>query len=428
MKICIIGGGSTYSPELLAGLIRLSKTIEVREIWLLDIEQGKAKLDILTKLGQRMLKGSGVSVRLVATLDPDAAVSEADFVVNQFRPGLLMGRINDEKIPLEFGLIGQETTGIGGLACAVRAFAAIEAYVLLIKKKTNGAWIINFTNPSGLLTEFIINYLGYHRCIGLCNCPVSIQMQVAAAFQCQREDVFLRYYGLNHLSWVDGFDIAGEDRTNEVFDLLRLNMENIPDFDYAPGFLEGLRLVPNPYLKYYYNSRKLLSSQIKARDTEGTRGEVIIRIEQELLSRYAEQDRIEPPPELSKRGGYMYSTVATEIIQSLMTGNGHQHIVNSRNEGAVSEFPDDYVMEIPASIDRLGPKTESLGRAHPAVVGLVHTLKNVERLMIEGYLKRDSNLIKQAMLIHPLGPNESQLEELWLILKKANSDYFPEFT
>ncbi|MCP4757808.1 MAG: 6-phospho-beta-glucosidase [Proteobacteria bacterium] len=427
MKVCIIGGGSTYTPELIEGLIGLDKEETIDEIRLLDIEKSRRKFSILSEFARRMLGASETEIERIVTFDPEVAISGADFVLNQFRPGLMEGRINDEKIPLEYGLIGQETTGIGGMACGIRAFPLIEHYVDMIRRRSNNAWIINFTNPSGMLTEFIVNYLDYERCLGLCNCPVGFQTQIAAAFGCRREDVFLRYYGLNHLSWIDRFSAAGVDKTDEVLDLVALHMENIPDIDYAPEFLAGFRLLPNPYLKYYYNTRSLLKKELEERDSTGTRGEVILGIEEKLLDLYGEADRIEAPEELSQRGGYMYSTVATELIRSLATGDGKTHIVNTPNQGAVSDFPDDYVMEIPAVVDGKGPKPVELGSVNRATVGLIHTVKNFERLTIEGYLNSDPDLVKQAMLIHPLGPDESQLEAVWSHLKKANAGYFTRF-
>ncbi|MBU2512631.1 6-phospho-beta-glucosidase [bacterium] len=424
MKICIIGAGSTYTPEVLEGLLRLEEEINLTEISLLDIRQSEKKFAILSDFAGRMISKAKSNIKLTPTFDPLEAVSGADFVLNQFRPGLMEGRINDEKIPLKFNLIGQETTGIGGMACGIRAFPFMEKYVNLVNQQTNNAWIINFTNPSGMLTEFIVNYLNYENCIGLCNCPVEFIKQVSATYGCERDEVFMRYYGLNHLSWVDRFLVKGVDKTDEVFELVKLNMENIPDIDYDPDFLSNLRLLPNPYLKYYYNTRKMLATEIEEKRTTGTRGEVILKIEEELLGLYSEKERTTPPEELSKRGGYMYSTVATELIRSLVTSDERTHIVNIKNQGTITDFPDDFVLEIPVIIDRQGAKTIELGAANKAIVGLIYTIKNYERLVIEGYLSKNENLIKQSMLIHPLGPDEAQLEEVWSELKRVNREYF----
>lgn len=424
MKLCIIGGGSTYTPELIQGLINISPAVRFDEICMLDVEPGARKLGILADFARRMLAAAGLETRLTTTLDAQAAITGADFILSQFRAGGLSGRVADEKIPLAYGLIGQETTGMGGMANALRALPIVERYVDLARRHSNQAWIINFTNPSGLLTEFMLNYLDYERCIGLCNCPITFLVQAAVVLGCLVEDVFLRYYGLNHLSWVDGVSVHGVDRTAEVLNFLKLNMRNIPDLEFGEHFIPTLRMLPNPYLRYYYNTRQMLAREIADRNGAGTRGEVILAIEEKLLRLYAEPERTQPPEELSQRGGFMYSTVAIELVRSLATDDGKMHIVNTRNRGAVQDFPDDYVMEIPVKVGGSGPETIALGKAAKSTIGLINTIKNYERLTIEGFLQGDEGLVKQAMLIHPLGPDEADLETLWAELKQANAGWF----
>ena len=427
MKITIVGGGSTYTPELIEGFVNISEQVPIDEIWMLDIPQSKTKFEIVSKFAQRMLEKSKSKIKLYSTFDKVKALFKADYIIFQFRAGLMQGRINDEKIPLEFGLIGQETTGMGGMACALRAFPIIEDYLNLIKSHAPNAWIISFSNPSGLLTEFMVNYLNHEKCIGLCNVPIEFVMESAKSFDCQRDDVALKYYGLNHLSWAENVFIKGKDRTSEMWDRFKLNMKNIPETDYEPDFLQKLKLLPNPYLRYFYMTDKMLQSEFEDRDSKGTRGEVILKIEGELLELYKKEDLTEKPEQLSQRGGFMYSTVATELIRDMETNAESTHIVNKKNEGSLSDFPDDYVLEIPAQISAHGAKSIPLGHANKTTIGLIFTIKNFERLTIEGYLDRDENLVKHAMLIHPLGPNESQLEILWERLKEKNSEYFVEF-
>lgn len=424
MKITIVGGGSTYTPELIEGLINISAVVPFDEICLLDIPDSRAKFHIVSAFAQRMLEKAGHAAKLHATLDAKQAIQNSDFIIFQFRAGLMPGRIQDELIPLEFGLIGQETTGMGGMACALRALPMLDHYLALVDQYAPKAWIINFSNPSGLLSEYMINYLRYPRCIGLCNVPIEFILESAKAFQCDREEVFLKYYGLNHLSWVDQVIVNGEDRTAVLWDRFKLNMKNIPQTDYEPDFLHKLQLLPNPYLRYFYMTDRMLASEISDRDGDGTRGQVIEKIEEELLQLYADVHLNHKPEQLSKRGGYMYSTVATELIRDLVTDSGRMHIINTRNMGAIRDFPDDYVMEIPAHIFRQGPKSIALGDAHKATIGLVSTIKNFERMVIEGHIHRDAGRIKQAMLIHPLGPNESALEPLWQRLHETHRDYF----
>lgn len=423
MKITIIGGGSTYTPELIEGFINISRKMPIDDIWMLDIPESEEKFEIVSRFAGRMLKKSGSPIQLHSTYDARAAVENADYIIFQFRAGLMQGRINDEKIPLEFGLIGQETTGMGGMACALRAFPIVEYYMDLVRQHAPDAWVISFSNPSGMLTEFMTNHLDHPKCIGLCNVPIEFVLESAKAFDVERDAIFLKYYGLNHLSWVENVYVNGVDRTDELWDRFKLNMKNIPETDYEPDFISKLKLLPNPYLRYFYMTDKMLESELKERDSKGTRGEVILGIEEELLELYKKEELAEKPEQLSLRGGFMYSTVATELIRDLELDAGTTHIINKKNDGTVSDFPDDYVLEVPATLHKSGPRTVELGKADKTTIGLIHTIKNFERLTIEGYLNRDENLIKKAMLIHPLGPNESQLEALWNRLKEANSDY-----
>ncbi len=427
MKICIIGGGSTYTPELIEGLVHISNIVRIDEIYMLDIEESREKFAIVSAFAQRMLTSSKSSIVLKTGYDPEQAIKGADYLLFQFRAGLMPGRINDETIPLEFGLIGQETTGMGGMACGLRAFPIVEKYVELARKYGNNPWIISFSNPSGMLSEFMLNYLHYEKCIGLCNVPIEFVLESAKSFDVTRDDVFLKYYGLNHLSWAEQVFINEKDRTDEMWQRFNLNMKNIPATDYEPDFLKKLRLLPNPYLRYFYMTDKMLESEYIDRDSKGTRGQVILKIEDELLELYKQETLTEKPEQLSQRGGFMYSTVATELIHDIETDANKIHIINTLNKDTVDNIPSDYVLEIPAFLTKSGPVTKSIGGANKATLGLIHTIKNFERLTIEGYMNRDESLIKKAMLTHPLGPKESQLEKVWAALKKANKDHFPLF-
>jgi 6-phospho-beta-glucosidase len=427
MKICIVGAGSTYTPELIDGFIKISRQIAIKEIVLLDIPESEKKFSVVSDLSKRMAQRENVNFELRTTFDAHEAITGADFVLFQLRAGLMQGRIHDEKIPLDFNLIGQETTGIGGMACALRGLPIMQHYLDVVREVSNNAWIINFTNPSGLLTEYMINYAGYEKAIGLCNVPIEFLLQAAKHFACERNEVFLKYYGLNHLSWVEQVFIRGEDKTDELWDRFKLNMKNIPASDYAPDFLHKLKLLLNPYMRYYYMTDKMLESELEDRDSKGTRGEVILGLEAELLELYKDKNLANMPEQLSLRGGFMYSTVATELIRDMSKDAGTMHIINKRNDGTVLNLPDDYVLEIPAKVGYAMQKSMPLGQSNKVTTGLIHTIKNFERLTIEGFLNRDENLVKQAMLIHPLGPKESQLELLWARLKEANKDYFPHF-
>lgn len=425
MKITVVGGGSTYTPELIDGLVNIEKELKIKKVVLLDIKKGQEKLNILTDFSKRILKKQKSKIELSSTVDSREAFKNSDVVINQFRAGGLESRIKDEKIPLKYNLIGQETTGIGGMANGLRALKIIDKYTKEIKELSNDAWIINFANPAGMLTEYLINHLNYKKAIGVCNVPIEFIVHLQKIFNCEKDDLFLKYYGLNHLTWIEDIIVKGENRSNELWENFDVNMKNIPDIDYKENFLPSIKMLLNSYIKYFYNTNEMLQSEKKELLDEGSRGEQIVKIEKTLLDKYSESERMETPEELSWRGGFMYSTVATELIRDLYRGDGKTHIINTRNNGSLRDMPDDYVMEIPCEITKNGPKAINLGTTNPLNSGLIHTIKNYERLTIKGYITGDENYIKQAMLIHPLGPNEMILDQVWEEIKEENKEYFP---
>ncbi|MDI3472967.1 MAG: 6-phospho-beta-glucosidase [Thermotogaceae bacterium] len=419
MKICVIGGGSTYTPELMEGLIKHSKELNIDVVFLLDIPEASEKFETVAELCDRMLEKAGKPFKLIWTYDEKKALWDADFVVQQFRPGGIDGRIRDEKIPLKYGLIGQETTGVGGFSSALRAFPVIEKYLNLIERIAPKAFVINFTNPSGMISEFILNYLGYERAIGLCNVPINIINSIAQKFGVSRDQVFLKYYGLNHLSWVEKVEIDGEDKTQEVLEEV-YKPENIPSGGLDAEMLKSLKMILNPYMRYYYATPEMLEEEIKAEKSEGTRGEVVKKLEKELLELYKNKDLKEKPEQLSKRGGALYSTAAVELIRDLYLGNKRIHILNVKNNGAVTNLPNDYVLEVPTLVRKYNTSSITIGEASKLTIGLIHTIKNFERLTIEAHIESSREKALQALLIHPLGPKGKQAKQLLDEIIEAN--------
>ncbi len=423
MKIAVIGGGSTYTPELVDGLLTIGRSLGCTELALVDIPESAEKLATVAAFARRMVTRAGSRLLITENGDLARGVRGATVVINQFRVGGLAARAQDEIIPLDFGLIGQETTGVGGMMKALRTLPVLDTIVAAVQKHAPGAWLINFTNPAGINTEYIVNSLGYERAIGLCNVPIEFLLRAAEILECDRNDVFLKYYGLNHLSWVERVYLGGEDRTADFWHSFTIQMKNNPDAGYGPEFLAMLQLLPNPYLEYYYNTRDMVRREIEDRDGPGTRAEQIQKLEPKLLKLYREADRDVVPEELSERGGFMYSTVAVELIVDLLTDAGRTHIVNVRNGSAVPNIPADYVLEIPARVGANGAEPLEIGPAHPATLGLIHSVKSFERLTIAAHRSGDERYAKQAMVAHPLGPMERDLETLWDRLKAANRQY-----
>jgi len=411
MKITVIGGGSTYTPELMEGLIKYSSELNIDLVALLDIPEAGEKFEIVAELCDRMLEKSGRPFKLMWTYDEKKALWDADFVIQQFRPGGLEGRIRDEKIPLKYGLIGQETTGVGGFSSALRAFPIVEKYVNLIESVAPKAFIVNFTNPSGMISEFILNYLGYERMVGLCNVPINIVNNIAEKFNVSRDQVFLKYYGLNHLSWVEKVEVNGSDKTIEVLEEI-YKPENISGGGFDAELLKAIGMVLNPYMRYYYMTNEMLEEEIKAEKNEGTRGEVVKKLESELLNLYSNKELAEKPVQLNKRGGALYSTAATELIRDLYSGNKRVHILNVKNNGAITNLPNDYVLEIPTMIRKMNVSPICVGEASKLTLGLIHTIKNFERLTIEAHIESSKEKALQALLIHPLGPRGKDIKKL----------------
>jgi len=408
MKIAVIGAGSSYTPELISGLLDVSEQIDLREVWMHDIDE--RKLQIMYGFCQRLVKDR---FKLFETKDFVEAVRESSYVVFQFRPGGLKARKLDEEIPLKYGLIGQETTGVGGFAAALRAFPVMERYVDSVDKHSE-AIVINFTNPSGHVTEFVLNYLGFQRFIGLCNVPINFLNHLASLLSCEMEEIFVKYYGLNHLSFVERIWTNKEDVTEKVFQMLsKFESPELPSW-----LILSAKLLMNPYLRYYVSTQQMFKKIYE----EGTRAEKVIQIEERLFRKYETENEI--PAELSQRGGSLYSTAAARLIRDLTLSNNSVHIVNTRNNGAIDNLPDDYVLEVPCltKANRVLPITE--GSADPFAVGLIHTVKMYERLTIEAYLKKSRATAIKALLLHPLGPRSHNVRELLEEICQANREYF----
>lgn len=408
MKIAIIGAGSSYTPELISGLLDVSEQIDLREVWMHDIDE--RKLQIMYGFCQRLVKDR---FKLFETKDFVEAVRESSYVVFQFRPGGLKARKSDEEIPLKYGLIGQETTGVGGFAAALRAFPVLEKYIDCVDKHSE-AIVINFTNPSGHVTEFVLNYLGFQRFIGLCNVPINFLNRLANLLFCKTEDLFVKYYGLNHLSFVEKVWLKGEDVTEKVFQAV----SQFEDSEFPNWLITSVKLLMNPYLRYYVSTQLMFKKIYE----EGTRAEKVIQIEEQLFRKYEVENKI--PAELSQRGGSLYSTAAARLIRDLTLSNNSVHIVNTRNNGAIDNLPNDYVMEV-ACLTKAGRALPiTVGSADPFAVGLIHTVKMYERLTIEAYLRKSKATAIKALLLHPLGPRSHNVRELLEEICQANRGYF----
>jgi len=414
--LTVIGGGSTYTPELIEGVIKSIDVFPVKELRLMDIDE--VKLNIVGGLVKRMVENSNVPIELKFTTDRKFALEGADFVITQIRVGGIKSRIKDEKIPLEFGVIGQETTGAGGFANALRTIPVMLDIARDIERLTNNAWLINFTNPSGIVTEALLKYSKV-KTIGLCNVPINLLYRFANILGVEIKDILLDYVGLNHLSWVRKIYSKGKDVTDRVIESIKANLP-----DKERKIVELINMIPNSYLHYYYFKDEVLEVQ---KSSEKTRGEVVLEVEEKLLEKYKDETLKEKPPELSQRGGAHYSDAAVELMKSIWLDRRDIQIVNVSNNGSIRELPDDAVVEVPCVIGANGAMPISMGKLEPYIKGLIQTVKNYEQLTVESAIEGNIVKAKQALLIHPLVGAKAVADGLLEKILEENKEFLPQF-
>ena len=432
LKVAVIGGGSSYTPELVEGLLKRAAELPVGELWLVDVPEGQTKLEIVGSLAQRMVQKAAAPIDVHLTLDRRAALTGADFVITQFRVGQLEARIRDERIPLKYGVIGQETTGPGGFAKALRTIPVILAICREMESLCPDAWLINFTNPSGILAEAVLKYSRV-KSIGLCNVPIGMRMGVARLLGVAPDRVAIDFAGLNHLVYGLRIYLDGEEITRLALDRLAsggasMTMRNIADLEWEPAFLRSLGMLPCPYHRYFYQTDRMLAEEQEAAATHGTRGEVVRRVEAELFELYQDPQLNTKPAQLEKRGGAYYSDAACNLIASLYTDKGDVQPVNVRNNGAIADLPDHVAVEVSSVITRAGARPLSMGHLPLPARGLVQVVKAYEELTVEAGVHGDYGAALQALTLHPLVPSASVARQILDEMLQANRSYLPQFS
>jgi len=428
MKVAVIGGGSTYTPELVNGFISRTDQFPLKELCLMDIDA--TRLEIVGGFAQRMVESKGSPFKVVLTMDQRESIRSASYVITQLRVGQMEARRKDEYLGKRHGLIGQETTGVGGMAKALRTIPVILKIAQDMRELAPAAMLANFTNPSGLVTQALSKYFPDRTAVGVCNVPITTKMsiindlEIATGRHINPEGTELLTLGLNHLSWHRGFSVEGEDVWPQVIEgyITALKAEEDPEWD--PRTIEALRMIPNYYLQYYYHTDKKLASQEK---WPPSRAEEVIEIEKDLLREYADPDLKEPPADLMKRGGAYYSTVATQLLNAHYNDLCETHVVNTRNNGAVKEWPSDWVLEIPAKISRKGVEPLPTDPLPPVCFGLIAQIKAYELLTVEAAVHGDRKAAYQALLTHPLGPKADHIPEVLEDMLETNKPYLPQF-
>jgi 6-phospho-beta-glucosidase len=420
VKIAVVGGGSTYTPELIEGFATRRDRLPVDELVLLDIDS--QRLEIVGGLAGRILAKRDWPGELVLTSDRDRALEGAHFVIVQLRVGGQAARLVDETLPLEFGCIGQETTGPGGFAKALRTVPVVlDIAEETARRGAKDAWVVDFTNPVGIVMQALLDE--GHRAIGLCNSAIGFQRQIAGLLDVDPDRVALEHVGLNHLTWERAARVDGVDR---LPDLISREADAIGEHIGIPaGLIRLLGAIPSYYLRYFYLGDEVLREQLSG--SRKSRAEEVMAIEEQLLEMYRDPALTDKPKLLEKRGGAFYSEAAARLVASLHDGAGDEQVVDIRNDGAIPDLPADAVVEIPARIDRNGAHPGRFDPLPPEMLGLVQQVKAYERLTVKAAIDGDRDAALKALLANPLVGRYSVASGLLEALLQANRKHLTRF-
>ena len=420
IKVAVIGGGSTYTPELIEGIANRADRLPVDELVLMDLNA--ERLELIAGLARRIMSRLGWTGRITATLSREEAIEGASFVLVQLRIGGQQARLLDETVPVRFGTIGQETTGAGGFAKALRTVPVVlELGELTDRRGAPGAWLVDFTNPVGIVTQALLDE--GHRAVGLCNVAIGFQRRLAQRFDVLPEKVQLGHVGLNHLTWVRSVEVDGVDRLPELLeraiDALSEEAGGIP-----ADLIRALNAVPSSYLRYYYCFDDVLREQ---RSGDHSRAADVMDIENRLLELYADPTLDTKPALLQTRGGAFYSEAAAQLMASLHDGRGDVQVVDTLNAGAIPDLPDAAVVEVPARIDSEGPHPLRTAPLAPEMRALVQHAKAYEELAVLAAKTGDREVALRALMANPLVGRYDVAAPLLDELLSVNAAYLPQF-
>jgi 6-phospho-beta-glucosidase len=414
VKLSLIGAGSTYTPELIDGILKRLEGFPITQVCMMDIDEHR--LELVAGFCRRMVAARGSSLRIEATSSLTKALQGADFIVTQIRVAGQKGRHWDILLGKKYGIVGQETTGVGGFSKAMRTIPQIMEICREIERVAPDAWLINFTNPSGIITEAITRY-SQVKVVGLCNVPINMHMDIAKLLEVDPEEISLDYVGLNHLAWIRHVYHQGKDVIDLVLNNSLKQPSNVSKTKVSQDFIQALRMIPSPYLKYFYNTPAIIEEQ---KGAAKTRAEEVMEVEEELLRLYADPTQTDKPAVLSKRGGAYYSHAAVEIMESIYKNSNKVLVVNVPNNGSVDGFGDDDVLEIPAVIGDHPPRPLAIGRVEPEIKGLMSQVKVYERLTVEAAMEKS---YRKALLALANNPLVQGVEQARALLAEINSQY-----
>lgn len=433
IKVVTIGGGSSYTPELVEGFIKRYDELPIRELWLVDIPEGKEKLTIVGNLAKRMVEKAGIPLQVYMTTNRKKALQNADFVTTQIRVGQLEARAKDERIPLKHNVIGQETNGPGGLFKGLRTIPVILEICKEIEEYCPNAWLINFSNPAGMITEAVLRHSNINKVIGLCNLPITMRILVAKMLNVDFSRIEITFAGLNHMMYGLQIFLDGGEITEKVLQAMGgkeysgITMNNIPDFGWEPEFIEELGALPCPYHRYYYKTKEMLEEEKQAAAKEGTRAEVVKKLEKDLFELYKDPELAVKPPQLEKRGGAYYSDAACSLITSIYNDKHDIQTVNTKNNGAIQDIPYDSAVEINCVITKHGPLPITVGYLPDAVKGLVQSIKSFEQVSSDAAVTGSYSKALLAMTINPLVPSDTVAKSILDEMLQAHAEYLPNF-
>ena len=421
LKITIIGAGSTYTPELIEGIINKKDSLPVKKLYLMDIED--RKLSIVGGLAKRMIEHANIGCEVVLTKDLDKALIGATFVCVQIRVGKLPARVLDEKIPLKYGLLGQETNGIGGFFKGMRTIPEMMKIAHRMEELCPDAWLINFSNPSGMIAEAILNNSKI-KMMGLCNVPINTIDSIKTKMNLP--NAYIEYLGLNHFAWITAIKDNGKDYLEDAINqgLNGAVMQNIPAFSFSHELIKTVGAIPTSYLIYYYYRDAQLE---KAMNAPKCRAEVCMEIEEQLLDIYSNAELHVKPELLSKRGGARYSEVAINLINSIYNDVNDIQVVNVLNNGAIPFMADNDAVEVCARIGKDGAKVIKTDCHNEHIKGMMQMIKAYEKHAVRAALTDDEDEAMRALLINPLVGDYKKAKPCFDELKEVHKEHLPQF-
>lgn len=435
LKVVTIGGGSSYTPELLEGFLKRYHELPVSELWLVDVEEGQEKLNIIFELCKRMVAKAGVPLTVHKTLDRRLALQDADFVTTQLRVGQLKAREMDERIPLSHGYLGQETNGAGGLFKGLRTIPVIFDIINDVEAICPNAWVINFTNPAGMVTEAVYRHTGFKRFIGVCNIPIGMKMFISDVLELtDTDDLSIDLFGLNHMVFIKDVIVNGQSRFSELLDgvasgrLTAASVKNIFDLPFSEGLIRSLNLLPCSYLLYYFKQKEMLAIEMGEYYKGGARAQVVQKVEKQLFDLYKDPNLNVKPKELELRGGAYYSDAACEVINAIYNDKQTEHYVNVPHHGHVDNIPADWAVEMTCTLGRNGATPHPrITHFDEKVLGLIYTIKGFEVAASNAALSGELNDVLLALNLSPLVHSDSDAEILAHELILAHEKWLPNF-